>query len=161
MDIRDLAGFDTGTQFEADLVIVGGGPAGLTIAREFAGTSTRVLLLESGLEHETPEHTSLAEVESVGEPRRRSRSARSSTARAHRAGRKRPSPTAFAAARSADQPMPGPANPPPSMPSIFRTDRGCLTPAGPSLDRACPPTWIAPHTCSISDRTSTMTSFGN
>ena len=69
MEIRDLAGFDPGTQFEADLVIVGGGPAGLTIAKEFAGTSTRVLLLESGLARETPEHTALAEVESVGEPR--------------------------------------------------------------------------------------------
>jgi choline dehydrogenase-like flavoprotein len=69
MEIRDLAGFDADTRFEADLVIVGGGPAGLTIAREFAGTSTRVLLLESGLAHETPEHGSLAEVESIGEPR--------------------------------------------------------------------------------------------
>jgi choline dehydrogenase-like flavoprotein len=69
MEIRDLAGFDADTRFEADLVIVGGGPAGLTIAREFAGTSTRVLLLESGVAHETPEHGWLAEVESIGEPR--------------------------------------------------------------------------------------------
>lgn len=31
-----------------DLVIVGGGPAGISIAREFDGTDVRVALLESG-----------------------------------------------------------------------------------------------------------------
>ena len=94
-------------------------------------------------------------------PRRRSRSAWPSTAPVHRAGRKRPNPMACAAARSADQPTPGPANPPPSMPSIFRSGRGCRTPAGPLLDKACLLTWIALQRCSISGRTSTMTSFGN
>ncbi len=34
--------------FDADLCIVGGGPAGLTIARELAGSAWRVLLLEGG-----------------------------------------------------------------------------------------------------------------
>jgi choline dehydrogenase-like flavoprotein len=69
MDIEDLSSFDGNSLFETDLVIVGGGPAGLTIAREFFGTSVRVLVLESGLLEETPSHAALAEVESTGEPR--------------------------------------------------------------------------------------------
>jgi choline dehydrogenase-like flavoprotein len=69
MEISNLATFDPGALFEADLVIVGGGPAGLTIAREFVATSTRVLILESGLLHETPDHAALAELESIGEPK--------------------------------------------------------------------------------------------
>lgn len=69
MHIADLATFPSDSVFEADLAIVGGGPAGLTIAREFFGTSTRVLLLESGLLDETPDHAALAELDSVGEPR--------------------------------------------------------------------------------------------
>jgi choline dehydrogenase-like flavoprotein len=68
MDIEDLTRFDRDTVFETDLVIVGGGPAGLTIAREFSGSSLRVLVLESGLLDETPDHAALAEVESIGEP---------------------------------------------------------------------------------------------
>ena len=61
--------FAPGTEFETDLVIVGGGPSGLTIAREFFGSPIQVLVLESGLLDETPEHALLAELESVGEPR--------------------------------------------------------------------------------------------
>jgi choline dehydrogenase-like flavoprotein len=69
MEIANLASFAADSSFEADVAIVGGGPAGLTIAREFFGTSTRVLILESGLLDETPGHAALNEVESVGEPR--------------------------------------------------------------------------------------------
>jgi choline dehydrogenase-like flavoprotein len=69
MDIADLAGFEADSQFEADLVIVGGGPAGLTIAREFIGTSARVLVLESGELEQTSAHAALAELESIGEPK--------------------------------------------------------------------------------------------
>jgi choline dehydrogenase-like flavoprotein len=69
MQIEDLATFPADSAFEADLAIVGGGPAGLTIAREFFGTSIRVLLLESGLLDETPSHAALAELDSIGEPR--------------------------------------------------------------------------------------------
>lgn len=69
MEVADLATFAANSLFEADVAIVGGGPAGLTIAREFFGTSTRVIVLESGLLDETPDHSALAEVESVGEPR--------------------------------------------------------------------------------------------
>ncbi len=69
MKVENLAAFEPGTVFDADLVIAGGGPAGLMIAREFFGTSIRVLVLESGLLDETPDHAALAEVESIGEPR--------------------------------------------------------------------------------------------
>lgn len=69
MQIENLATFDAESIFEADLAIIGGGPAGLTIAREFFGTSTRVIVLESGLLEETPAFSALAEVESIGEPR--------------------------------------------------------------------------------------------
>lgn len=68
MQIANLASFAANSSFEAEIAIVGGGPAGLTIAREFFGTSTRVLILESGLLEETPKHAALNEVESVGEP---------------------------------------------------------------------------------------------
>src|ERR1700730_2514583 len=69
MEIADLSTFEADSLFETDLAIVGGGPAGLTIAREFFGNSTRVLVLESGLLAEAPNHTALCEVESIGEPR--------------------------------------------------------------------------------------------
>jgi choline dehydrogenase-like flavoprotein len=69
MKVEDLATFEAGSVFEADLAIVGGGPAGLTIAREFFGTSTRVLVLESGLLDEAPAYAALNAIESVGEPR--------------------------------------------------------------------------------------------
>jgi choline dehydrogenase-like flavoprotein len=68
MKIEDLATFDPASVFEADLAIVGGGPAGLTIAREFIGTSTQVLVLESGLLDEAPAYAALNELESNGEP---------------------------------------------------------------------------------------------
>jgi choline dehydrogenase-like flavoprotein len=53
---------------EADLCIVGAGPAGITIAKAFAGTRHRVLLLESGgMTCEDPSQR-LLEGASVGEP---------------------------------------------------------------------------------------------
>jgi hypothetical protein len=66
---KDLASFGANSSFDADLAIVGGGPAELTIAREFLGTPTRVLVLESGLLNETSNYAALAELESLGEPR--------------------------------------------------------------------------------------------
>lgn len=68
MEIIDLSAFDPGSVFEADVVIIGGGPAGLTIARELFDTALTVLVVESGILHETPEHAALNEVESVSEP---------------------------------------------------------------------------------------------
>jgi choline dehydrogenase-like flavoprotein len=69
MQIEDLSSLGTGATIDADLVIIGGGPAGLTIAREFFGTSTRVLIVESGQLVEGPQFTALNAVESVGEPK--------------------------------------------------------------------------------------------
>ena len=46
--IDDLGAYGPGTELEADLCVVGAGAAGLAIAREFLGSSTRVLVVESG-----------------------------------------------------------------------------------------------------------------
>jgi len=69
MKIENLASLGSASVLDTDIAIVGGGPAGLTIAREFIGTSTRVLVLESGLLEEAPEHAALNSLESDGEPR--------------------------------------------------------------------------------------------
>ena len=68
MRIENLASL-RGDTIETDLAIIGGGAAGLTIAREFLGRPTRVLILESGELKEQPCFTELNAVESVGEPR--------------------------------------------------------------------------------------------
>ena len=44
----DINDFENGKTLHADVCIVGAGPAGISIARELAGDSARVLLLESG-----------------------------------------------------------------------------------------------------------------
>ena len=46
--ITDLQSLPTGLVLVADLCIVGSGPAGLTIASEFANTKHEVVLLEAG-----------------------------------------------------------------------------------------------------------------
>lgn len=46
--IVDFRSMPSGTQVETDLCIVGTGPAGLALAREFVGTATDVVVLESG-----------------------------------------------------------------------------------------------------------------
>jgi choline dehydrogenase-like flavoprotein len=66
--ITDLAATPPGATFDADLVIVGGGPAGLTLAREFFGSDTRVLVIESGGRRENADSAELNRVESIGEP---------------------------------------------------------------------------------------------
>ena len=51
IDSRTMA---TDAVIEADICIIGAGPAGIALAREFIGSSLRVLLLESGeLENDT------------------------------------------------------------------------------------------------------------
>ena len=45
VDFRDRS---STTDIEADLCIIGAGPAGITIARGFLGSATRVCLVESG-----------------------------------------------------------------------------------------------------------------
>ncbi|OWU84970.1 hypothetical protein ATO6_10590 [Oceanicola sp. 22II-s10i] len=53
------------TPLETDIVIVGGGPSGLSVAQELIGSGLRVLVLESGLSAETPEHAALNAVAAV------------------------------------------------------------------------------------------------
>ena len=69
MKIEYLAELEDNSVIVVDLVVVGAGPAGLTIAAQCARTGKRVLVVESGLEYENPEHSALNEVENVGEPR--------------------------------------------------------------------------------------------
>ncbi|PZA12815.1 GMC family oxidoreductase [Rhodopseudomonas palustris] len=68
MHVENLAHFSAETHFEADLVIVGGGPAGLSVARELRRAPLRILIVESGLLEEAPEATELSTLESIGEP---------------------------------------------------------------------------------------------
>ena len=63
MDIKNLNTFAEGEVFETDLLIVGGGAAGLAVAREFLNTSWRVMVAESGNESESDEHERLNKVE--------------------------------------------------------------------------------------------------
>ncbi len=69
MHIDDFNTLADDASLSADLIIIGSGPAGLTIAREFFGTSIRVLVLESGARAENAAHSVLNTVESVGDPK--------------------------------------------------------------------------------------------
>ncbi len=68
MQIDKLSALDTGESLDADLIIVGSGPVGLTIAREFFGSGYRVLVLESGIEDEQESYNDLLTLESSGSP---------------------------------------------------------------------------------------------
>lgn len=46
--LADLRSLENGATLDADICIVGGGPAGITVALEFAGTATSVILIEAG-----------------------------------------------------------------------------------------------------------------
>jgi choline dehydrogenase-like flavoprotein len=46
--IGSAADIEAGSRIETDLVVIGGGAAGITMAKRLAGKSTRVVLLESG-----------------------------------------------------------------------------------------------------------------
>ena len=48
-----------GSVTDCDLLIIGSGPAGITVASAMAGTACRVVLLESGGPRETPEKRDL------------------------------------------------------------------------------------------------------
>jgi choline dehydrogenase-like flavoprotein len=68
MQIVKLEDYSPGHSFRSDLLIVGAGPVGLTIARELAGSGRKVFVLESGLAEENAGHNALLHVESVGAP---------------------------------------------------------------------------------------------
>ncbi|WP_287741899.1 GMC family oxidoreductase [Methylobacterium sp.] len=65
-NLHDLA---PETELACDICVIGSGPAGATIAREGAGGSLRVILLESGGEERQPAADALNEIESIGRPR--------------------------------------------------------------------------------------------
>lgn len=67
--ILDFNQWPDGQVIEADLCIAGAGAAGLTLAREFLGSSTRVVVLESGGEIYDHATQSLYEMVNVGLPR--------------------------------------------------------------------------------------------
>lgn len=66
MDQRDLARWDDGVRLDTDVCIVGGGPAGISLAAELAHTRVRVCLLEGGGADREPETQALYRFESVG-----------------------------------------------------------------------------------------------
>jgi len=66
-DIREA--LDDGAQVEFDLVVIGAGPAGISLVRELAATGRRIALLEAGgLSHPEAEQLALYEGESTGLP---------------------------------------------------------------------------------------------
>lgn len=67
MLVEDLDRLRPSDAIEADLVIVGGGPSGLSIAKEFSGTGLRVIVLESARRDGDADHRSLNEVETTPE----------------------------------------------------------------------------------------------
>jgi choline dehydrogenase-like flavoprotein len=66
MRLSDLNQLDDGTVLEADLCIVGSGPAGMSVAAEFAYQKVDVILLESGGIDDESSTDALYEIESVG-----------------------------------------------------------------------------------------------
>jgi len=69
LNCEDLNNIGISQSLEADLVIIGSGPAGYSIAREFAGSKVKVLVLESGVLTEQPAYAELNRTEKIGEPR--------------------------------------------------------------------------------------------
>ncbi|MFT5421147.1 MAG: hypothetical protein ACI9D5_001902 [Candidatus Endobugula sp.] len=70
MKFLDLNECENNALLEADICIVGSGPVGLSVAKEFAGTDVKILILESGGLHIEENSEKLYEIESVGDPRR-------------------------------------------------------------------------------------------
>lgn len=66
MDQRDLARWDDDVRLDTDVCIVGGGPAGISLAAELAHTRIRVCLLEAGGADREPDTQALNRFESVG-----------------------------------------------------------------------------------------------
>ncbi|RAX37403.1 GMC oxidoreductase [Rhizobium tropici] len=65
---RDLSSMPHGIEIYADIAIIGGGPAGIAIARELADTQIRVLVIESGGHDYEAEIQALNAVENIGQP---------------------------------------------------------------------------------------------
>ena len=67
--IEDLRSLEPNLEINTDLCIIGSGPAGLSIASEFAQSSIKVLILESGGVVEEPEIDALSLIDNIGAPR--------------------------------------------------------------------------------------------
>ncbi|MGV1794644.1 GMC oxidoreductase [Rhizobium sp. A37_96] len=65
---HDLRSMPEAIEMHPDIAIIGGGPAGIAIARELAGTQMRVLVIESGGSDYEAEIQALNSVESIGQP---------------------------------------------------------------------------------------------
>lgn len=65
---RDLSSMPHGIEIYADIAIIGGGPAGIAIARELADTQIRVIVIESGGHDYEAEVQALNAVENIGQP---------------------------------------------------------------------------------------------
>src|SRR5690606_16606534 len=66
MQVYDARNVECGTVLDTDLAIVGTGPAGLSLAREFFDTGVRIVLLERGGMRESIEVAPSEEFESSG-----------------------------------------------------------------------------------------------
>lgn len=64
----DTRKIDNGTRIETDLCIIGSGAAGITLAREFAGSQTRIALLETGGLNFEADTQQLGTIQVVGRP---------------------------------------------------------------------------------------------
>ena len=69
MNYFDLREFQENTLIKVDLCIVGSGPVGLSIAKEFVGTDINVLVVEGGGFETEDETQKLNEIENIGDPR--------------------------------------------------------------------------------------------
>jgi choline dehydrogenase-like flavoprotein len=69
MQVRHLPGIAAGAELQADVCIVGTGPAGATIALELARSDLKVIVVESGDLERSVAADQLDEIENVGRPR--------------------------------------------------------------------------------------------
>ncbi len=67
-DFEDARSFPDGTIVDADLVIIGAGAAGITIARELSGSGLRIVVLEAGGLSIDPKVRALSHIEDAGRP---------------------------------------------------------------------------------------------
>src|ERR1700722_16545489 len=66
MPIVDLSDIPGGERIEADVCIIGSGPAGSTIPRELDGSHLNVVLVENGGRQRQADVDALNEIESIG-----------------------------------------------------------------------------------------------
>ena len=68
MTIIDAQTLDANPELSTDVCVIGGGAAGITVARELAGSALDVLLVESGGRKPDEDTQSLYDLESTGYP---------------------------------------------------------------------------------------------